>query len=570
MSSDDDHFPPTPATTGWYPVSDGTDQETFWDGTAWTKRRQYRFGSPFLDLPLHRGDPPLAPAPTSSSSTPGSVPPTPTPTSMTESYLKSRSLSADPATRPMFANAPSQTTTPSPRFRTSRQRLRFIRLIYLFLFFGTFYFIFVRRSAPNPEKYLVGLWIVGILLTIFVRMASAGGRRAVRDEESDRRPGWPFRYMSRLTDGLQGERLTSFVGGMRMQPRVGPTGFNATVPMVRLSLFANGVRVGPSSSLLSMSVPTWEARFDELDVIQAIGRLTGLTTGIVFRKSQSHEWVIFWTTNRDQVFTTFEQMGLAVSREPVRLLVGREWRDSQFAEDQLRPSEPSVLGSRNTVAPPAVNSPGNSAPLVFATPHPATTANLATAAPEDRTWPGVLVGVAGIVFVISIIALIFGFSRATPNLTPGVSPAGGVVTTVATPPPVGTVNPATWRTDAGNDARYLHPSLAAIPDSIRQLRYDYGVTEDSLNLVSLTSTLESLTTYCTMMGDLATYAPVPALATDVASTGAACADLVSVDQVDLRNSDNKWTAKLASNDEHWLTILRSRLANLKDGLATSS
>jgi hypothetical protein len=76
--------------------------------------------------------------------------------------------------------------------------------------------------------------------------------------------------------------------------------------LVRLSLFPNGLRLGPSSSLLSMNVPTWEARFDELDVIQAIGRVQGFTTGILFRKSQSHDWIIFWTFNRDRVFATFE------------------------------------------------------------------------------------------------------------------------------------------------------------------------------------------------------------------------------------------------------------------------
>src|SRR5580692_9097707 len=81
MSSEEDKFPATPSTSGWYPLNDGSDQETFWDGTAWTKRRQYRFGSPFLERPLHRGDPPvtpLPPPPTPSTPTTGYLPPPPT------------------------------------------------------------------------------------------------------------------------------------------------------------------------------------------------------------------------------------------------------------------------------------------------------------------------------------------------------------------------------------------------------------------------------------------------------------------------------------------------------------
>jgi hypothetical protein len=50
MAGDDGNFPVTPP-------NDGSDRATFWDGTAWTRRRQFRFGAPCLELPLHRGDP---------------------------------------------------------------------------------------------------------------------------------------------------------------------------------------------------------------------------------------------------------------------------------------------------------------------------------------------------------------------------------------------------------------------------------------------------------------------------------------------------------------------------------
>jgi hypothetical protein len=562
MSGDDDHFPATPASSGWYPVNDGTDQETFWDGTAWTRRRQYRFGSPFLEIPLHRSDPPLIPTPNPTTSTTTSASPPPSPTAMPSSVNRNGS-SVESMTRAFLENPPPQTAATSPSFRTSRQRVRFVQLIYLFVFLGFMYYTFGRRTGSNPQKYFLGLLILGLVTSLFMRFASTGGRRAVRDQESDRRPQWPFRYLSRLTDGLQGQRLASFIGGIRTQPRVAPRSFSASAPLVRLSLFSNGVRLGPSSSLLSMSVPTWEARFDELDVIQAIGRLKGMTTGILFRKSQSHEWVIFWTMGRDQIFTTFEQMGVIVSREPVRIRPGSQWRMNQFVEDELRPSEPSVLGSATAATSPTLSPSGAAPPLVFAAPLSSTAQNLTTAAPEDKRWPGFVVGVAGALFVLSVFVLIN--LAGTNRSTPGVFNGGGVVTTVSTPLPVVTDNPEAWRTTVENNVRYLRPTLTGLPQSIRNLRYNYGVTANSFTLIDLTGDFESLTSFCATIENLAVYAPSPVLGTDATATNTACNELVSVDESNLRSSDNKWTAKLASNDEHWLTILKAKLAILKSG-----
>jgi hypothetical protein len=566
MSSDDDNFPATPSTSGWYPVSDGSDQETFWDGKAWTRRRQYRFGSPFLEIPLHRSDPPLAPAP--GPTTPASTSPVPTTTTTSPSLLNGNGPSVESMTRAFAQNSESHSNAPSTSFRESRQRIRFIQLIYLIPFVGIFFLTFGRHAVgTNPEKYFKILFVLGLVVSLIVRFASSGARQTVRDQESDRRPKWPFRYLSRLTDGLQGTRLASFVGGMRTQPRIGPTGFNATVPMARLSVFSNGVRVGPSSSLLSISVPTWEARFDELDVIQAIGRLQGLTTGILFRKSKSHEWVIFWTLHRDAVFTTFEQMGITVSREPVRLRAGSQWRVNQFVEDELHPSEPSVLGLVNTSNTATVGPSRASSSLVFAAPLTSSAPDLTTTAQEDRKWPGVVVGVFGALFVISTFALVFNLVTGNPS-PPGVENGGSSVTTVTTPVPVVTVSPAEWRTSVEQNAGYLVAPLAGIPNSILHLRYNYGVTGNSFDLSDLTSGLQSMSTYCTMFRNFSVDgAPSPALAKDAANVGVACVDLVSVDEVDLNSADNKWTPKLASNDQHWLKILKERVAVLKNGAA---
>lgn len=61
MTTDGAHFPPTPdpgTPEGWIAVKDGSEEDVFWDGQAWAKRRRYRFGSPFLVLPVNPGDAP--------------------------------------------------------------------------------------------------------------------------------------------------------------------------------------------------------------------------------------------------------------------------------------------------------------------------------------------------------------------------------------------------------------------------------------------------------------------------------------------------------------------------------
>jgi hypothetical protein len=564
MSDDGGKFPATPTTSGWYPVSDGSNQETFWDGTAWTRRRQYQFGGPFLEIPLHPSDPPLAsPTPPGSSTpVPTSSIPAPTPSPM-RSGPEIASMS-----RPWSQPTETQTTVPSSRFRSSRQRIRFIQLVYLIAIIG--YFVSAHgpnATTSNPEKYFVILFVVGLVAHLILWTATAGARREMRDQESERRPRWPFRYLSRLTDGLQGPRLASFIGGIRTQPRLTPAGFNATVPMVRLSLFSNGLRVGPSTPLLSLSVPTWEARFDELDVIQAVGRVQGLTTGVLFRKSQSHEWVIFWTTNREKVFTTLEQMGITVSREPVRLRTGSQFRVNQFVEDELRPTEPSVLGSATSRTPATGTSPEASSPFAFATPPPSTAPHLTTTAPEDKKWPGVVVAVLVAFVVLSVFALVFNLVDTSNSATPGAPPGGGVVTTL--PTPVVTVSPAVWRATASQDARHLSPPLAGIPNSILHLKYNYGATDNGYNLSDLVDDLQSMRLECTMFHNLAVAgAPSPALAQDAESVSAACDDLVSVDDGDLNGADHKWTPKLASNDAHWVKILTERVAVLQNGVTS--
>jgi hypothetical protein len=416
--------------------------------------------------------------------------------------------------------------------------------------------------SPKFQKYFVYLFVLGLVGHIFIRGATLGTRREIRAQETGRRPRWPFRYYSRLTEGLQGQRLMSFIGGMRQQPRFSTRGFSATVPMVRLSVFSNGVRLGPSSSLLSMSIITWEARFDELDVIQAIGRLKGLTTGILFRKSQSHEWVIFWTTDREQVFTALEHMGIIVSREPVHLRVTNQLRASQFVEDEVRPSEPSVLGAASAATVATASPSGTSSPLTFAAPLSSDESDRITTAPEDRKWPGVVVAALITVLVVSTFALLFNVTRTTKPTAPS---GGGDVTTTVTIPKI---NTAAWHTSAESDALMLPRSVFPLPNEIESMRYDNGVTAASFTLVGIQSRVFDVNSSCISIQYLANDAPSTALSKVAADLSAACSDLVRVDDADLSSSGNKWTAKLSSDDEHWVLVVKHRLSVFKERLSS--
>jgi hypothetical protein len=113
----------------------------------------------------------------------------------------------------------------------------------------------------------------------------------------------------------------SYVGGMRLKS------FNATLPLVRLDLFEDALRMRSSIRLLNRLVPVWEARFEELTEVRAIGGSSIFTSGIRFRVHPTSDWVIFWTSARPNVLSRIEALGLSVNRDPLRFNIfnpGRE------------------------------------------------------------------------------------------------------------------------------------------------------------------------------------------------------------------------------------------------------
>jgi hypothetical protein len=118
---------------------------------------------------------------------------------------------------------------------------------------------------------------------------------------------------SRQADLGDGTAEVSYIGGMRLG------GFNATWPLVRLDLFPTGIRMHSSIRLLRSMIPRWEARFEELQEVQAVGRIQLLTTGVRLRTGGADSWIIFWTAHRSQVLETIKSFDVAVDPAPRRL-----------------------------------------------------------------------------------------------------------------------------------------------------------------------------------------------------------------------------------------------------------
>jgi hypothetical protein len=100
------------------------------------------------------------------------------------------------------------------------------------------------------------------------------------------------------------------------------------------------------------------------------------------------------------------------------------------------------------------------------------------------------------------------------------------------------------------------------------MRYDIGVTEASFTLVGVQSRLIDVNTDCFSIQYLAHDAPSTALSKIAADLGGACRDLVRVDDADLSVSGNKWTSKLASDDQHWVSVVKRRLSVFKERLSS--
>jgi hypothetical protein len=118
----------------------------------------------------------------------------------------------------------------------------------------------------------------------------------------------------------------SFIGGMRLPWSVSGRnwfgGYNATWPLVRLSLFSDGLRLrGTRFAVVTSLIPVWEARYDELSEVSAVERIPFITTGVRLRsKDDPNDWVVFWALlTRAKVLQALAGHGVTVTTKPVRL-----------------------------------------------------------------------------------------------------------------------------------------------------------------------------------------------------------------------------------------------------------
>ena len=109
-----------------------------------------------------------------------------------------------------------------------------------------------------------------------------------------------------------GEPLRSFNGGLLVGPMIG--GWIAWGPTMRLDVFDGFIRLHARWRILRLVTPTWEIDFRDVVEVQAIR-----SNRAVRLKAESGDWLIFKTSQRDQLLQELNNLGLNVISQPVRV-----------------------------------------------------------------------------------------------------------------------------------------------------------------------------------------------------------------------------------------------------------
>lgn len=131
--------------------------------------------------------------------------------------------------------------------------------------------------------------------------------------------GWLTGGLNRsgvLADSSEADQR--FVGGMRVGGLL--RSFNATLPLAVLELHATGLRIRTRGRLLRALAPLWEASYQELIEVRAVGKIPLFTTGIRFRVSSGeNSWAIFWCVRRGRVLQAIIDRHVEVQADADRL-----------------------------------------------------------------------------------------------------------------------------------------------------------------------------------------------------------------------------------------------------------
>jgi hypothetical protein len=129
---------------------------------------------------------------------------------------------------------------------------------------------------------------------------------------------WGFRQQTRMASRIiampPGTPQSVFIGGILSAV------VSASYPLARLELLEWGIRLAPSARplrFLPMTVPTWEARYDELAVVRRV-RSAG-ADGLRFALSGSTDAVVFWSRNCPEILDRLEAADVTVDRSVTTL-----------------------------------------------------------------------------------------------------------------------------------------------------------------------------------------------------------------------------------------------------------
>lgn len=118
-----------------------------------------------------------------------------------------------------------------------------------------------------------------------------------------------------------------FIGGMRWS-RLGESGGgNASIPLIRLSLFESGVRINSRWRAFNWLAPTIEVRYSEFENVRSVITEPFRSEGVRILASKADVAAIFWTRRPADVLNALEYLGVSVGREPMRVK-NRTWTET--------------------------------------------------------------------------------------------------------------------------------------------------------------------------------------------------------------------------------------------------
>jgi hypothetical protein len=147
--------------------------------------------------------------------------------------------------------------------------------------------------------------IAGLIIGALVLAGSGAGIWGMRQQTSE---------AARILGMPVTAPESAFLGGMLSRA------VSAGYPLARLETFGWGVRLGASTRLLRflpLSVPTWEARYEELAVVRLVTSYG--QEGLRFAMTGSADAVVFWSVRCLEILDRLEAAGATVDRSVTSL-----------------------------------------------------------------------------------------------------------------------------------------------------------------------------------------------------------------------------------------------------------